>query len=399
MVTLSLAMIVRDEALSIERVLASAVSFCDEMVIVDTGSTDQTVAMVEAFAQRHPEVRFKIEHFEWVNDFSAARNYAFSHCTGDWIMWLDGDDFLAPEQIPLFAALKNDPAMLADEAMQFLFVPYVYNFDRQTGQVAQTVVRERFIRNHQGYRWNGVVHETIEVEPTHKNCILNHLQVYHDPIKPKNPDRYLDMITSQLEPLDTLDNSGFMTFFDVRYYFYQASELLKRQQYEAAIPYFEVCMSCPGRFREQYLMRVQQGRCHMGLRQYDQALDCALDAIRRDASRAEAYMLAAECKFRDDRFLEAIPLFQAATYCRVPDNTHSLPMEYGPRPLHYLASCYSRVGELENCIDSMYRAMREGADLDDLMPQFRGLIEEALAGKQAGGLMAVVAKSESQYTV
>ncbi|MCA9807241.1 MAG: glycosyltransferase, partial [Cyanobacteria bacterium HKST-UBA06] len=94
MTTLTLAMIVRDEEMTMDRVLTCASSFCDEIVVVDTGSTDQTIPIIQAFAQRHPNIRVKIDHFEWINDFSAARNYAFSLSTSVWTMWLDADDIL-----------------------------------------------------------------------------------------------------------------------------------------------------------------------------------------------------------------------------------------------------------------------------------------------------------------
>src|SRR3990167_7436845 len=59
----------------------------DELVVLDTGSTDRTVEIAHQYGAR-------VEHFEWVNDFSAARNYAESLCNGEYIYWQDADEVL-----------------------------------------------------------------------------------------------------------------------------------------------------------------------------------------------------------------------------------------------------------------------------------------------------------------
>src|SRR6478609_8235120 len=80
-------MIVRDEARSITRCLDSVRDVVDEMVVLDTGSVDDTVALAEAAGAT-------VHHFTWVDDFSAARNAALAHCTGDWALVLDADEWL-----------------------------------------------------------------------------------------------------------------------------------------------------------------------------------------------------------------------------------------------------------------------------------------------------------------
>lgn len=72
----------------------------DEIVIVDTGSTDRTVSIVREYTDR-------IYHFRWIDDFAAARNYSFSLAEKEYILWLDADDvFEEPDRIK-FAALKK----------------------------------------------------------------------------------------------------------------------------------------------------------------------------------------------------------------------------------------------------------------------------------------------------
>ena len=102
---LSLSMIVRDEATRIEACLRSVQDFVDEMVVVDTGSTDETVALAQACGAR-------IEHLEWPGDFAPARNAALEHVKGDWVLVLDADEQLRTEAIPKLKALMAQPDVL-----------------------------------------------------------------------------------------------------------------------------------------------------------------------------------------------------------------------------------------------------------------------------------------------
>ncbi len=84
---LSLAMIVKNEEEFLEGCLQSVQGIADEIIIVDTGSSDKTIEIAKKFTNN-------IFHFEWIDDFAAARNEAIKHCTGDWIFYLDADERL-----------------------------------------------------------------------------------------------------------------------------------------------------------------------------------------------------------------------------------------------------------------------------------------------------------------
>jgi len=89
---LTLSMIVKNEEKYLEECLDSVKNVVDEIVIVDTGSTDKTLEIAKRF-------NANIFHFEWIDDFSAARNFALSKSTGNWILYLDADERLNPESI------------------------------------------------------------------------------------------------------------------------------------------------------------------------------------------------------------------------------------------------------------------------------------------------------------
>ena len=93
--TLGLAMIMKNEAINLARSLMPAAPLFDEMVVVDTGSTDQSRDIALALGA-------KVLDFKWVNDFSAARNFGLRAATTDFIFWLDADNYISPEAVAEF---------------------------------------------------------------------------------------------------------------------------------------------------------------------------------------------------------------------------------------------------------------------------------------------------------
>jgi len=100
-VKLSAAMIVRDEEHHLEACLRSIQDLVDEIVLVDTGSEDQSVAIARRFGAR-------VFEFAWCDDFAAARNHGLERCRGDWILYIDADERARPyPRTDLEPALSN----------------------------------------------------------------------------------------------------------------------------------------------------------------------------------------------------------------------------------------------------------------------------------------------------
>lgn len=104
--SLSLCMIVKNEAATLPKCLSSVKRVVNEMVVLDTGSIDRTPYIAQQFGA-------KVHHFKWCNDFSAARNAALKYVTGDWILVLDADETLTPAIVPqLQEAIARDEYLL-----------------------------------------------------------------------------------------------------------------------------------------------------------------------------------------------------------------------------------------------------------------------------------------------
>ncbi len=104
--SLSLCMIVKNEAATLPKCLSSVNKVVDEMVVLDTGSIDRTPYIAQ-------QLGAKVHHFKWCDDFSAARNAALKYVSGDWILVLDADETLTPGIIPLLRdAIARDEYLL-----------------------------------------------------------------------------------------------------------------------------------------------------------------------------------------------------------------------------------------------------------------------------------------------
>ena len=146
--TLSLCMIVKNEEMYLPTALESIKDIVNEMIVVDTGSTDRTVEI----AQKNGAHVF---HFEWCDDFSRARNYSLDHAAGDWILSLDAD-----ERIPRSELAKIRQAIYYSEIAA---VSMIQRIPQANENLVPFVDREycRLFRNHPEIRYQGRIHEQI----------------------------------------------------------------------------------------------------------------------------------------------------------------------------------------------------------------------------------------------
>ncbi|MPM16174.1 SPBc2 prophage-derived glycosyltransferase SunS [bioreactor metagenome] len=160
-ITISLCMIVKDEEKTLERCLSSIKDIVDEIIIVDTGSTDKTKEIAKKFNS-------KIYDFKWIDDFAAARNFSFSKATKEYIFWLDGDDYLDDENINNFKDLKDQ----LDRSVDTVTMEYSLTRD-ENGQTTYSLRRNRLVKRINGFKWIGRVHEYLDVGGVsfHKQCL------------------------------------------------------------------------------------------------------------------------------------------------------------------------------------------------------------------------------------
>lgn len=166
MITISLCMIVKNEERILRRCLDSLADLVDEIVIVDTGSTDNTKSIAAEYTE-------KVYAFEWVDDFSVARNFAFSKATKEYIYSADADEVLNGENRERFRILKR--TLLPEvEIVQMKYggqlrFHTVYNFDEE--------YRPKLFKRLRQFVWQEPIHETVRLEPVvyDSDIVITHL--------------------------------------------------------------------------------------------------------------------------------------------------------------------------------------------------------------------------------
>jgi tetratricopeptide (TPR) repeat protein len=142
-------MIVRNEAQHLARCLQSTRAVVDETIVVDTGSTDDTLAIAQA---HHAQVY----SIAWPNDFAVARNISLQYATGEWILVLDADEVLVPGCVPSLQEVLQQPDIL------------VVNLIRHEVGASQSPysLLSRLFRRHPNLRFSRPYHETVDDSAT-----------------------------------------------------------------------------------------------------------------------------------------------------------------------------------------------------------------------------------------
>lgn len=154
MVSISVCMIVKNEERHLARCLDSLKEIADEIIIVDTGSHDATKQIAARYTR-------DIYDFEWTDDFSLARNFAFSKASMDYIYTADADEVLDSENIGKFKLLK---AALLPE-IEIVNMTYVNRMENNTVYNFEKELRPKLYKRLREFQWVDAVHETVRLEP------------------------------------------------------------------------------------------------------------------------------------------------------------------------------------------------------------------------------------------
>lgn len=329
MVTISLCMIVKNEEDVIGRCLKSVSDLVDEIIIVDTGSIDKTKDIAAEYTD-------KIYDFAWIEDFAAARNFAFSHSKSMYSMWLDADDVILEHDRQMFKRLKEDLSLSTNVVM----MKYNTGFDAN-GNVTFSYYRERIIKNNIGMLWKSAVHEVIETigKVEYSDCAITHQKLH-----PSDPDRNLRIFEKLLEDKKVLDP---------RQQFYYGRELYYHKRYADAIQVFEAFLDKGDGWLENIIDACCHcSYCYYGMGNDAAALQSLLRSFTYDLPRAEVCCDIGRHFFDRNRYSMAIYWYEQALHCKRDDNRGGFvsPDAYGYTPYIQLCVCYSNIGAVQEAI-------------------------------------------------
>lgn len=199
---ISVCIITKNEEKVIERLLNCIKVFADEIILVDTGSCDKTVKIARQYTDN-------VYNFDWIDDFSKARNFAIEKATCEYILWLDADDFITEENAKKILKLKREKR----HKDTYMF-KYLCGFSVD-GKPTFEFYRERLLRNCKKARFKGFIHEAI---PPFGEIEYTDIEIEHRKVNSGNPRRNLE-IYKKHEKLGEVFSPRDTYYFAKEYYY------------------------------------------------------------------------------------------------------------------------------------------------------------------------------------
>ncbi|MBQ5787183.1 MAG: glycosyltransferase [Oscillospiraceae bacterium] len=229
-VSLSVCLIVKDEERVLGRILSAAVQFADELIVLDTGSSDKS----REIAGEYTDLVFEEP---WQNSFAGARNFAASKAGCDFVMWLDADDVMRPEEIEKLLALKKRLTPQTDA----VFMTY-----RNDGFLCDLGLRDRIHRRALACRWEGDIHEAIPLGDGMNLMFCPEITIIHKKEQVNEPNRNMRIF-------DGVRRAGRLSgAYMLSYY---VRELAVRDETERALAAWEQLLQTgPSAHRVQYAL-------------------------------------------------------------------------------------------------------------------------------------------------
>jgi glycosyltransferase involved in cell wall biosynthesis len=327
-------MIVKNEEKVIARCLESVKGIVDEIIIVDTGSTDNTIEIVKAYTHR-------IFHFDWIHDFAAARNFSFQQATKEYILWLDADDVIQEADRKKFIQLKNNLSSSIDSVS----MEYQLSFDDQ-GKAVTSLRRNRLVKRERQFIWIGAVHEYLEVGGSieHANIAIQHLPIKHD------INRNIGIYEAKLKRGEV---------FSPRDLFYFANECKDHEQYTRAIHnYLQFLETEKGWIEDNIRACYHISDCYHSLNNPKQEIEWVLKTFQYDRPRPEAACRLGYYFLEKQQIDQAIYWYEYALQYPSPSDRMAITNHAFSTWLPHLqlCVCYDHIGEFEKAYEHNEKA-------------------------------------------
>jgi len=328
--TVSLALIARNEESCLEKCLSSFKPVCDEIVVVDTGSTDKTKEIAKKFTD-------KVYDFQWIDDFSAARNYSFEKCTCDFIMWLDCDDYIFPED-----AEKIKQLDLSDK--EIIIFNYEYAHD-EFGSSISTVPRERMVKRSLGLRWEEEIHEYLQLNG---KLWISGISTHHNK-KAGSSERNLKILERVVKKNPNKS----------RNIYYFGRECLDVGRIEEGVKYLEDFVTRPDAFWEDvYLAHYRLAEAYMA-KDENKFKEHLYKSMSIEERRAEPFYLFGQYWETKQQWDRAIQWFECCLAVHRPKDLLACyqPDFYSWKPCLELCVCYNNIGNLQKALEYNEKAL------------------------------------------
>jgi len=262
--------IAKNEEKNISNSIHSVKNAVDEIIVVDTGSTDHTVDVAQ-------KAGAQMAHYVWNDDFSAARNYALSLASGDIVIFLDADEWFSPGLTPkdrdaIEQMFETYPDLDAIQLCLFHF--------NHAGDLMYISSARRIFRHHNECHYDGFIHEVL-IKKGHKplnDILLNHWQIHHSGYDPGQTVYKCARNTAILEKAIKNENNPVKRHL---YTCYIVRELSSSHQHEKAVGYLAEVLK-EARYLSNHLARFEHSFASIIYRMLSTSF-----AMRKHVSRRE----------------------------------------------------------------------------------------------------------------
>ena len=377
--TLSVCLIVRDEEQNLAECLKSVHDFADEIVVVDTGSTDNTVIIAESLGA-------KVIHSEWINDFSYARNVSLDQATGSWILWLDADD-----RVPLSEGKKI--SMLKKNLPDRAFYMRIRNI--RSGGFGEQWLQLRMFPNHPEIRFERKVHEQVVFSIQRLHFPLARVDIRIDHVG------YLD---GRQQKKKALRNREILLAHlaqyrhDPAYLSALGDSFYISGEFSSAVEWYEKVLGIPEGIKKQRDVYLQAytsiALCYQNLGDFQAALGWVENCLLKNPEKIDTLFLAAEINEKTGDWGKAVDFYKRVMTAPAVLNSYAVDSEgLKARALVRLGKLCRGNGQTENaekyyreCIDKFPRVLNCYYDLGDLLMEKGNYAEAENYFRQAIGL-------------
>ena len=290
---ITLSMIVKNEEKYLRECLESVKGIADEIIIVDTGSTDNTINIAGEFGA-------VVYNYEWINNFSAARNYALSKSTGDWILYLDADERLSNSSAGELKKIVRQNDLTGCRCL-------VSSLNDVTGK-PNYMRYARLFRNNPNIKFTGAVHEQIDdsLRENGYKIIDADIEIIHVGYNVSNGElkkkalRNLSILKEEYKKSKSAYNM-----------FQLANTYSILQEFESANKYYLMSVengALSGEYKAHAYLNLSD--CEFKKHNLDGALKYLNEGLQSDASNVLLNLLAADIFFRLNKKNESLE------YCR-----------------------------------------------------------------------------------
>lgn len=337
MPTLGLSMIVKDEEKNLPSLLDSVKGVFDEIVVVETGSKDRTKEIALSYGA-------KVHDFKWVDDFAAARNYSFSKVVSEWVMWLDGDDEIVPDDRLRLLELKKH----LGDAEAYLMA-YNYAQDRE-GKPLVRFYRHRILKNDGRVAWKCPIHEHIVIPPGFREAMTNVVVTHRRGADAAAQDRGRNIRLLRKAVQDDPSSQ--------RMRFYYGKELYSEGAFKECAQALEEYLQ-KGDWHENMVNAHHfLALAYAATKEMEKAIDACIRGIRLDPRWSEYYCVIGQIYYDRGDWSRAAQWFEIARRLPIPPTWGTVMMEcYTWMPADRLTKCYAEMGEWSKAYEANETAL------------------------------------------